>query len=155
MKSLLLLVLVSMLVFPAQALTGRTAEPEGLSFGNFTSSTTWEWLAKGEDGSFHPTGQVIDMAAYGSYSLSKRVLVLNHKEVELEMDDKGIIIGFHSQSDGNNVGLFLGALILLCIMGVIIVAIAQTRNQPRRKGRALGSLYLLSLFLGDDHVGRD
>jgi len=154
-KLLVLILLVAVLSGQsAMALIGKTAEPDGMVMGNLTSSTTWEWLLKDEDGSFHPTGQVVDMDAYDSYTLLKRTLVLNHKEVELEMDDMGTIIGFHSPSGGANGGVFLGALILLAMLSVVIVVITQNRRQPRRKGSALGAMYFLSLFLGDDHVKR-
>ena len=143
MKVLLIIILLISQT-TAFATTGKTADPEGMTLNNLTSHTTWEWLIKGGDGNFHPSGQVVDMDAYDSYTLSQRAIILKHKEVELEMDEAGTIVGFHGQNSYG--GVILGALLLLAVLGVIVVAAAQ----PRKRGKTLGLLYFLSLFGRDD-----
>ena len=60
---------------------GKTGDPYPMHMKEtLMSSTQWQWLIKDSSGKYRPSGKYVNMTAYQAMGISKRGLILNHKD---------------------------------------------------------------------------
>ena len=69
---------------------GKTGDPYPMHMKEtLMSSTQWQWLIKDSSGKYRPSGKYVNMTAYQAMGISKRGMILNHKDCRLEVHVTG------------------------------------------------------------------
>lgn len=123
---------------------GKTGDPYPMHMKEtLMSSTQWQWLIKDSSGKYRPSGKYVNMTAYQAMGISKRGLILNHKDCRLEVHVSGkgqwSVASFRVVDTPITFsGIFWPIFFMVAIFAVTVPLIIRginappARNQPRQ-----------------------
>ena len=143
---------------------GKTGDPYPMHMKEtLMSSTQWQWLIKDSSGKYRPSGKYVNMTAYQAMGISKRGLILNHKDCRLEVHVSGkgqwSVASFRVVDTPITFsGIFWPIFFMVAIFAVTVPLIIRginappARNQPRQwqPSKTLLAAYFLSELFKDN-----
>mgnify|MGYP004693461131 CR=1 FL=1 len=143
---------------------GKTGDPYPMHMKEtLMSSTQWQWLIKDSSGKYRPSGTYVNMTAYQAMGISKRGLILNHKDCRLEVHVSGkgqwSVASFRVVDTPITFsGIFWPIFFMVAIFAVTVPLIIRginappARNQPRQwqPSKTLLAAYFLSELFKDN-----
>ena len=143
---------------------GKTGDPYPMHMKEtLMSSTQWQWLIKDSSGKYRPSGKYVNMTAYQAMGISKRGLILNHKDCRLEVHVSGkgqwSVASFRVVDTPITFsGILWPIFFMVAIFAVTVPLIIRginappARNQPRQwqPSKTLLAAYFLSELFKDN-----
>ena len=143
---------------------GKTGDPYPMHMKEtLMSSTQWQWLIKDSSGKYRPSGKYVNMTACQAMGISKRGLILNHKDCRLEVHVSGkgqwSVASFRVVDTPITFsGIFWPIFFMVAIFAVTVPLIIRginappARNQPRQwqPSKTLLAAYFLSELFKDN-----